>query len=170
MVLGEPTSFDSDSKYGIFIRVKYDDSKNVCWHDLIVAEVVGMTKRFPTVENMSASVRKLESGVDEKAQKLNLLLLNAVDETLKRVFKKAGAEVVYNYIENECLLKREQIAKKPKVFSACLQKMLGSGAFPIEKSILKNLHDKLELKFREKEGCEFADYVKELRKRSLHRT
>ncbi len=35
----------------------------------------------------------------------------------------------------------------------------------IEKLILKNLYSKLELKLEEREGYEFSDYVKELRKR-----
>lgn len=122
-----------------------------------------MTKRFPTFENTSASVRKAESEVD-KTEKLNLLLLNAVDETLKRVFKKPGAEAIYEYIENECHLKREEIGEKTNVFCAGLERMLGSGAVMIEKLILKNLHHKLKLKFKEKKGCEFADYVKKLRK------
>jgi biotin-(acetyl-CoA carboxylase) ligase len=126
-------------------------------------EAVGMTKRFPTFESTSASGRKPESEVDKK-DKLNLLLLNAVDETLKRVFKKPGAEAIYKYIENDCHLKREEIAEKTNVFCAGLERMLGSGALVIEKLILKNLHRKLNLKFREKKSCEFAYYVKKLRK------
>lgn len=122
-----------------------------------------MTKHFPTFENTSASVRKTESEV-EKTEKLNLLLLNAVDETLKRVFKKPGAEAIYNYIENECHLKREEIADRTNVFCAGLERMLGSGALMIEKLILKNIHRKLKLKFQEKQDCGFADYLKKLRK------
>jgi len=35
----------------------------------------------------------------------------------------------------------------------------------IENLILKNLYSKLGLKFEEKEGYEFSDYIKELRKK-----
>ncbi len=124
-----------------------------------------MTKRLRTMENMSVSVAKTESKMGANAEKLDELLLDVVDETLKRVFKEAGAEAIYDYLENKCHLKREEIAEKPEVFSAGLERMLGSGAPVMEKLVLKNLYRKLGLKFREKKGYGFSDYVKELRKR-----
>lgn len=96
---------------------------------------------------------------------LDDLLANVVDETLRQVFREEGSKVIYVFIENNCHLKREEIAEKPKVFSASLERLLGSGAPVIEKLILKNLHSKLELKFAKKEGYEFLDYIKEFRKR-----
>ncbi len=90
------------------------------------------------------------------------LLLSAVDETMRQVFKEEGAKVIYGYLENNSHLKREEIAEKPEVFSAGLERLLGSGAPVIEKLILKNLYSKLGLRFREKEGYGFSDYVKEL--------
>jgi len=59
-------------------------------------------------------------------------------------------------------LKREGIAEKPEVFSAGLERLLGSGAPVIEKLILKNLYVRLDLRFREKKGYEFSDYIREL--------
>ena len=97
--------------------------------------------------------------------RLDDLLLSVADETMRRVFREAGTEAIYNYIENQCHLKREDIAEKPEVFSTGMKKLLGSGAPVIENLILKTLHRRLELKFEEKEGYEFSDYVKELRKR-----
>lgn len=123
-----------------------------------------MTKRLRTMEPMSVSVAKAERRVSENAEKLDELLLDVIDETLKCVFKEAGADVIYNYIENKCHLKREEIAEKTEVFSAGLERMLGSGAPVIEKLVLKNLYRKLGLKFKEKKDYEFSDYVKELRK------
>ena len=95
---------------------------------------------------------------------LDDLLINMVDETLKRVFKKAGTKVIYDFLEINSHLKREEIPAKPEVFSAGLQRLLGSGAPVIEKLIFKNLYRKLELKIAEKEGYEFSDHIKELRK------
>jgi hypothetical protein len=111
-----------------------------------MAEVIGVTKRL-------RSVGKLE--VDD-------LLLSVVDETMRQVFKEEGVRVIYGYLENNSHLKREEIAEKPEVFSAGLEMLLGSAAPVIEKLILKNMYSKLELKFREKKGYEFSDYVKEL--------
>ncbi|MFQ6032456.1 MAG: hypothetical protein ACE5K2_05990 [Candidatus Zixiibacteriota bacterium] len=109
-----------------------------------------MTKRLRTIE---------------KTGRLGDLLLSVVNETLRQVFKEAGAKVIYSYIENKCHLKREEIAEKPEVFSAGLEKLLGSAAPVIENLILKKLYRKLGLEFEEKKGFEFLDYVKELRKR-----
>lgn len=96
---------------------------------------------------------------------LDILLLKVVDKTMKQVFTETGTKVVYDFLENNSRLKREEIAKKPKIFSARMKKLLGSGALVVEKIILKNLYSKLELKLEEKEGYEFSDYIKELRKR-----
>jgi len=113
-------------------------------------EVVEVTKRLRTVE---------------KTGSLDDLLLSVVDETMRNVFREPGTKVLYNYLENNSHLKREEIAEKPEVFSTGLEKLLGSGAHVIENLILKNLYSKLGLKFEEKEGYGFSDYVKELRKR-----
>jgi len=116
----------------------------------IVAEVIGVTKRLHTVE---------------KTGSLDDLLLSVVDDTMKQVFAETGAKVIYDFLGNNSHLKREEITEKTEVFSAGLERLMGSGAPVIEKLVLKNLYSKLELKFEEKEGCEFSDYIKELRKR-----
>jgi len=96
---------------------------------------------------------------------LDDLLLKVVDATMKQVFTQAGAKVIHGYLENYTHLKREEIAEKTEVFSTGLKRLLGSGAPVIENLIVKNLCRKLELKFEEKKGYEFSDYVRELRKR-----
>lgn len=119
-----------------------------------------------TMEKSSVSVStKSEGTVCERTGRLDDLLLNAVDEILKQVFQRAGAKVIYNSIENKRHLKREEIGEKPEGFSAGLERLLGSAAPVIEKMILKNLHSKLDLKFEEKNGYEFSDYIKELREK-----
>ena len=96
---------------------------------------------------------------------LDDLLLKVVDETLEQVFREIGTKVIYCFLENNSHLKREDIVDEPEAFSAGLERLLGSGAPVIEKLILKNFYCKLELKFEEKEGYEFSDYITELRKR-----
>ena len=112
-----------------------------------MTEVIGVTKRLYAMET------------------LDDLLLKVADKMLKQVFREAGTKVIYDFLENNSHLKREEIAEKPEVFSAGLERLLGSGAQVIEKLILKNLYRRLGLKFEEKESYEFSDYVKELRKR-----
>jgi len=99
---------------------------------------------------------------------LDNLLLKVVDKTMKQVFTETGTKVIYDFLENNSRLKREEIAKKPKIFSTGMKKLLGSGAPVIEKMILKDLYSKLELKLEEKDGYEFSDHIKELRKRLMH--
>lgn len=96
---------------------------------------------------------------------LDNLLLKVVDKTMKQVFTETGIEVIYDFLEKNSCLKREEIARKPKIFSTGMKKLLGSGAPVIEKMILKNLYSKLELELEEKDGYEFSDHIKELRKR-----
>ena len=114
----------------------------------MVAEVIEMSKQLRKVEETG--------GVDD-------LLLIVADETLKQVFREKGAKVIYDYLENNAHLKPEEIAEKPEVFSAGLERLMVSAAQMIEKLILENLYGKLGLRFREKEGYEFSDYIKELR-------
>lgn len=116
----------------------------------MVPEVIGVAKQLRTVE---------------KTRSLDDLLLSVIDETIKHVFKEAGTNVIYNYIESTCHLKQCEVVEKPEVFSAGLKRLLGSGAPVIEKMILKNLYSMLELKYAEKEGYEFSDHIKELKKR-----
>jgi len=115
----------------------------------MMAEVIRMPKRLRTVE---------------KTESLDALLLSVVDETMKQVFAEVGTKVIYGFLGNNSHLKREEIAEKPEVFSAGLERLMSSGAPVIENLILKSLYSKLELKFEEKEGYEFSDYIKELRK------
>jgi len=114
---------------------------------------------------MSVSAAKSESKIDEETQKLDVLLSKVAIETLKQVFKEDGANTIFVFITNNSHLKLEEIAENLEVFSVALEKLLGSGAPVLEILILKNLYRKLRLKFVEKKGYEFSDYIKELRKR-----
>jgi ribonuclease HII len=100
----------------------------------------------------------------EPKEKLADLLSTAVNETVKQIFKEAGAKVIFDFIEKQCHLKLEEIVEKPEVFSAGLERLTVSAASVIEKMILENLYSKLNLKFVEKDGYEFSDYIKELRR------
>jgi len=130
-----------------------------------VAEVVRMTGPFGTVESLGLSSSTRRDGkVSKRTESLDDLLLAAVDDSLRQVFREEGVDVIYNFVENKCHLRREEIVEKPEAFSAGLRKLLVSGAPLVEKMILENLYSKLELKFEEREGYEFSDYIGELKK------
>lgn len=126
-----------------------------------------MTTQLRSAEKSTVSANtKHEVEICEITERLDYLLPSAIDETLKQVFKEAGAQVIYSFIENKCHLKLEEIAEKPEDFSAGLERLLGSAAPVIEKMILKNLYSKLQLKYEEKEGYMFSDYIEELREKA----
>jgi hypothetical protein len=125
-----------------------------------------MAKRLGTSENLTLpSSMEHEDKLGKSTERLDVLLLDVVDETLKHVFKEPGATVIYDYLRDQCHLKREEIAEKPEIFSAGLNRLLKSGAVLIEKMILINLSSRLQLKYEEKEGYEFSDYLRELKDR-----
>jgi len=150
-----------------FIQVKSDSSRTFTRQNGKVTEVIEMTTtKLRPVEKFSASASKKRKGKNcERTETQDDLLLSVVDETVKQVFREAGAEVIYSFIENKCHLKREEIAERPEVFSAGLERLLGSAAPMVEKLILENLCSKLRLEFEEKEGYGFSDYIKELREK-----
>jgi hypothetical protein len=90
------------------------------------------------------------------------LLLAAIDETLKQIFKEIGAEAIYEYLENHCHLNREEIGEKPKLFSIGLENLLGSAAPVIETIILKKVYSKVGMMYKETEDYTFSDYIREL--------
>jgi len=108
--------------------------------------------------------------LEKRTESLEFLMLSVVDETMKQIFREDGAKVIYDYLENRSDLKLEKIPEKPEVFSASLEELLVSGAQVIENLILKNIYRKLELKFEEKKGYEFPDYIKELKKSAIAKT
>ena len=99
----------------------------------------------------------------EKWEDWNNFFAEAVDETLKKIFKKDGTKVIYEFLENHSRLRLEEAADKPEVFSASLEQLMVSAARVIEKAILKNLYSRVGHKFEEKKGYEFPDYIRELR-------
>ena len=90
------------------------------------------------------------------------MLFDVIDKTMRQVFRDAGVQVIYDFLEKNSRLKPEEIVEKPEAFSAGLERLLGSGALVIEKLILKNLYRKIDLKFEEKKGFAFSDYVKDI--------
>ena len=92
------------------------------------------------------------------------IFVEAVDETLKDIFRDDGAKVIYDFLENHSSLKLKNVADKPEVFSASLEKLMVSAVRVIEQQvILNNLYSRLGLKFEEKPSHEFSDDIRELK-------
>jgi hypothetical protein len=99
----------------------------------------------------------------EKGAEWNEFFVEVVDETLKQIFSDDGTKVIYDFLEKHSKLRLKDVAENPEIFSASLERLMVSAARVIEQIILKNLYSRLGLKFEEKQGYEFADYIMELR-------
>ena len=90
-------------------------------------------------------------------------LLEAVDYGLLSLGENPR-RAIYFHLKKSFQLQRKSIPKETDEFSQALNIIFGPGAEIIEQYILKELYQRLELDFEEKEGCTFADYVREAKK------
>jgi len=97
-----------------------------------VPEVVEMAVQHQTPKKSSVlAMTKREEKLRERKERLDDLLLSAVDEALNQVFKKEGTEAIYNILGDKCHLKLEEIAEKPEDFAAGAR---ASHDFPVPSS------------------------------------
>ena len=99
----------------------------------------------------------------KKCEDWNKFFAETVDETLKQIFKEDGAVVIYDFLENQANIQLENAADDPDVFSNSLERLMVSASRVIEHTILTKLYSKRGLKFEEKDGYKFSDYITELR-------
>jgi hypothetical protein len=105
--------------------------------------------------------------MSEQKNKLNDVIVNTVDEELKKIFGETAALVIYGYLEDNLSLRREKIPEQIGLFSQGLDKFFGSGAYMLEKTILANLYSSFGFNYKEKKGYAFVDYINELKNHLL---
>lgn len=91
-------------------------------------------------------------------------LVRTIDMQLEQIFGEKGKSVIYSYLQSALSLRQEEIPKRLDVFAEGLDKFLSSGAKVVEKVILDELYSDYGQDFQFKQGYDFADYIKELRK------
>lgn len=133
--------------------------------ETIAEKLLTMTAEQTERELVASGNIKRKSEDDKIDGELADLLSVAVNETINKIFKEAGAKVIFDYIKNNYHITLEEIVEKPEAFSAGLQRLTVSATSVIEKMILKSLYSKLNLDFVEKPDSNFADYVEELRRK-----
>ena len=99
-----------------------------------------------------------------RTQSFSQVLLDCVDEGLS-VLGSEPRQAVYHYLATIHSLEREQIPDKVDEFAAGLKKALGGASRVIERLILKKLFLRIGSTFRETSDLEFADYVKDAKRR-----
>lgn len=87
------------------------------------------------------------------------LLQKTIEDVLSRLFPREQARAMLEYVVLETLMKEEN----PEIFADALRKVLGINFVPVTIVILSNLYSRFGLKFEEKEGYGFSDYVSELK-------
>jgi len=104
--------------------------------------------------------------LSESQRNIRKLMIEAVDETLKKFFGEAVTSVIYGYLERKRNLRKEEIPEKPEIFSKGLREIFGSGAITIEENILKTLFSKLKMEYKEMAELNFAEVVNQLSKKA----
>lgn len=96
--------------------------------------------------------------------KLDERLLKVIDAELKQIFGEVATSIIYNHLEKNYSLKREEIPEKLEVFARGLEEFLSSGAQVVERIILKKIYSSFGFQCQVKKGYQFVDYITELKK------
>jgi len=90
-------------------------------------------------------------------------LLKIIDEELKHIFREAVTSVIYNHLERNHSLKREEISEKLEVFIREFEEFLGSGAQVAQKITMQKLSSCLRVRCQGKGSYSFVDCVAEIK-------
>jgi len=89
---------------------------------------------------------------------LRQAVLEAVNEGLL-ILGESSRKAIYFHLQNIVALKMEDIPENLETFKEGLDRMFGKGAETIEKSIIRTLHAKLGIEYKEEECSEFVECV-----------
>jgi len=87
------------------------------------------------------------------------LLLESMDEALTDLLGRRTREAVYDYLERNCLVARNEIPNRLDDFFKLLNETFGKGGSTIGKVIARRLYAKLGWEFVDIPSYELVDYV-----------
>jgi len=93
------------------------------------------------------------------------LLVESTDEALTGLLGARACEAIFEHLERNCLLTREEIPNRLADFFGLMDETFGKGGKTIAKVIAKRLYTKLGWEFVETPTYEFEDYVRVARDR-----
>ncbi|UCG36214.1 MAG: hypothetical protein JSV64_06255 [Candidatus Bathyarchaeota archaeon] len=100
----------------------------------------------------------------KQSRKYETMLNRAVEKALNRVFGSQAADVIYDHLESNYSIRKDEIAGKLESFSQAMQDYLNSGAVVVEKEILESFYSGLGLFQRVGlEGNGNVEFVERLR-------
>lgn len=85
-------------------------------------------------------------------------LLEAVDHALLS-FGESPRKAIYYHLDRSFKIQKEDIPEETERFMCALSAIFGSGAAVIEKLIVKDLYQRLNLDLEEKTSLEIADSI-----------
>ena len=85
-------------------------------------------------------------------------LLEAVDHALLS-FGESPRKAIYYHLDKSFKIQKEDIPEEAEKFASALNAIFGSGANVIGKLIVKDLYQRLNLSFEEKNNFKIADYI-----------
>lgn len=104
-------------------------------------------------------------GMRTQTDPVDLLLLESMDEALTDLLGGRAREGVYDCLERNCLIARNEIPNRLDDFFKLLDETFGKGSKTIGKVIAKRLYAKLGWEFVELSSYELPDYLKVFRDR-----
>ncbi len=96
---------------------------------------------------------------------LDGLLVDSIDQVLSDVLGRKAKEAIYDYMERNYQVAREDIPRNIENFFALMEEVFGRGSKTIARCIMKQLWQQLGWKFTDIPGFEFSDYLEAARAR-----
>ena len=105
------------------------------------------------------------AGVPAHTDAFSALLLESIDEALTDLLGRRAREAVYDYLERNCLVARNELPTRLEAFLTLLDDTFGKGSKTIGRVVARRLYSKLEWEFIEVAGYELVDYVEAVKAR-----
>ena len=128
---------------------------------LTYGRVVSRTVADCLVENGELLTAATHAPMDA----IDHLLVESMDEALTGLLGERAREAVFEHLERNCLLTREEIPNRLGDFFALMDETFGKGGKTIARVIAKRLYAKLGWEYVEIPSYEFEDYVRVARDR-----
>lgn len=123
----------------------------------------GNTLNEPTT---SSPVTKEATILDTYDKSLNTLLGKSIDQVLDDLLGRKAREAIYDYMERNYSVAREDIPRNTEKFFTLTSDIFGKGSKTIGRSISKRLWEQLGWKFVEIQDFEFSDYLEAAKARN----
>lgn len=113
-----------------------------------------------------AGIRMNASAINSK--KTELMLLEAIDQTLADLLGRRAREAIYDHFERKCYMAREEVPQRLGEFCNILQANFGRAGTTIERAIAKRFYSRLEKRFIDYPGYGLVDYVEKVSSQPSH--